>query len=95
MPKNCSKDVSLVIEYIDEVLTTGSVANKTSLKTMFGLQDLEHDDDFGAVLENGPWAWQENSFTTGYSQFFQFCDTVEVLFYTSCSRHGSSATNAS
>ena len=46
MPKNCSKDVSLVIDYIDEVLTTGSPSNKTALKTMFGLEDVEHDDDF-------------------------------------------------
>src|SRR5947207_10693016 len=77
MPKNCSKDVSLVIDYIDEVLTTGSQANKTALKTMFGLQEVEHDDDFASVLQNGPWAWQSNSFTSQYSQFFQFCDAVE------------------
>jgi hypothetical protein len=78
MPKNCSKDVSLVIDYIDNVLTTGTAANKTSLKTMFGLQDVQHDDDFASALENGPWMWQGNSFTTGYSQFYQFCDAVEV-----------------
>lgn len=77
MPANCSKDVTLVIDHVDQVLTTGSTADKTALKTMFGLQDVEHDDDFASVLENGPWAWQENSFTTGYSEFYQFCDAVE------------------
>lgn len=30
------------------------------------------------MLENGPWLWQSNSFTTGYSGFFQFCDAIEV-----------------
>jgi hypothetical protein len=77
MPKNCSKDVSLVVDYIDGVLTTGSGANKTALKTMFGLAELEHDVDFAAVLANGPWLWQTSSFTTGYSHFFRFCDHVE------------------
>jgi hypothetical protein len=77
MPKNCSKDVSLVVDYIDEVLTTGSEADKTALKSMFGLEAVEHDDDFVSVLENGPWLWQSNSFTTGYSGFFQWCDAIE------------------
>lgn len=77
MPKNCSRDVSLVIDYVDEVLATGSDANKTALKSMFGLEAVEHDDDFASVLQNGPWLWQSNTFTTGYSEFFQFCDAVE------------------
>ena len=46
MPKNCSKDVSLVINHIDNVLTHGSAAKKLALKTMFGLEGVEHDDDF-------------------------------------------------
>jgi hypothetical protein len=46
MPKNCSKDLSLVIDYMDDILMTGNAQNKTDLKTMFGLQDVEHDDDF-------------------------------------------------
>jgi hypothetical protein len=77
MPKNCSKDVSLVVDHVDKVLTTGSAAEKTALKSMFGLEAVEHDDDFASVLQNGPWLWQSNSFTTGYSGFFQFCDAVE------------------
>lgn len=32
-----------------------------------------------SAIENGPWLWQSNQFTTGYSKFFQFCDAVEVL----------------
>ena len=77
MPKNCSKDLSLVIDHIDAVLQHGSPSNKTALKTKFGLGGLEHDDDFGAALENGPWLWQSNSFTSNYSRFFRFCDYIE------------------
>lgn len=77
MPANCSKDVSLVIDYVDSVLTTGTDANKTALKSKFGLETVEHDDDFAEVLANGPYLWQSNSFYTNYSAFFQFCDAVE------------------
>lgn len=77
MAANCSKDVSLVISYMDGVLSNGTAADKTALKTKFGLEAIEHDGDFMSVLENGPWSWQENSFTTGYSGFFEFCDAIE------------------
>ena len=29
------------------------------------------------MLANGPYLWQSNSFYTGYSGFFEFCDAVE------------------
>ncbi|TAQ90255.1 hypothetical protein B7494_g1445 [Chlorociboria aeruginascens] len=74
MPKNCSKDLSLVIDHIDNILIHGTAAEKTALKTQFGLAALEHDDDFGAFLENAPWLWQSNSFYSEYSGFYQFCD---------------------
>ncbi|KAF7899663.1 hypothetical protein EAF00_003999 [Botryotinia globosa] len=77
MPKNCSKDVSLVIDYMDNVLTHGNKSAVTALKTKFGLESVKHNDDFMAVLENGPWLWQSNSFSTGYSGFYKFCDAIE------------------
>ncbi|EPE29559.1 alpha/beta-Hydrolase [Glarea lozoyensis ATCC 20868] len=77
MPKNCSKDLSLVIDYMDKVWNTGSAAEKLALKTKFGLQGLAQPADVMATLEYGPWLWQSNSFTTGYSGFFQFCDAIE------------------
>lgn len=77
MAKNCSKDVSLVIDYMDKILMGHNQTAKVELKTMFGLESVEHDDDFMGVLENGPWLWQSNSFYTGYSGFFQFCDAIE------------------
>lgn len=77
MPKNCSADVTLVINYVDSILTKGTSDEVYALKEMFGLEGVEHNDDFAAVLENGPWLWQSNSFYTGYSGFYQFCDAVE------------------
>jgi hypothetical protein len=77
MPANCSKDVSLVIDYVDNILLHGTPSEKTSLKAQFGLADLVHDDDFASMLQNGPWLWQGNSFYTGYSGFYQFCDAIE------------------
>lgn len=46
MPKNCSTDVSLVIDYMDKILMGKNETAKTELKTQFGLEGLEHDDDF-------------------------------------------------
>lgn len=77
MPQNCSADITLVIDHIDEVLTAGTDVEIYALKEMFGLEALEHNDDFAAVLPNGPYQWQSNSVYTGYSEFFQFCDAVE------------------
>jgi hypothetical protein len=76
MPKNCSADVSLVIDHMDDVLLHGSDDEVLALKTKFGMQDVKHNDDFMAALENGPWLWQGNQFyrTTG---FYDWCDYIE------------------
>lgn len=80
MPKNCSTDVSLVIDHMDEVLTSGSDAEVLALKTKFGMQDVLHNDDLMAALENGPWLWQGNQFyrNTG---FFDWCDYIENVHF--------------
>ncbi|OCK74614.1 serine carboxypeptidase [Lepidopterella palustris CBS 459.81] len=76
MPQNCSKDMSLIVDHVDEVGKYGSEDEKYALKAMFGLGDVEHFDDFASALENGPWLWQGNQFyrNTG---FFDYCDAVE------------------
>lgn len=33
---------------------------------------------FHSAIENGPWLWQSTDFDTGYSEFYKFCDAVEV-----------------
>jgi hypothetical protein len=51
MPKNCSKDINLVIEYMDHVFTHGNESEQLSLKKKFGLEYLKHGDDvMGLVL---------------------------------------------
>ena len=78
MPKNCSKDVNLVINYIDKVLTTCSEMEQYKLKKMFGLESVEHNTDFAAALLNGPWLWQGNQFDPEFSEgFFLWCDYIE------------------
>jgi len=60
MPKNCSADVTRVIDYMDGVMEHGSAEEVHALKEKFGLQNVTHNDDFMAALENGPWLWQGN-----------------------------------
>jgi hypothetical protein len=48
MPKNCSKDISRVIDYVDQVGTHGSVKQQKELQSMFGLGGLNHYDDFAS-----------------------------------------------
>lgn len=76
MPKNCSTDVSLVIDHVDSILLNGTAEEVYKLKAKFGLQNLKHSDDFASALENGPWLWQGNQFYQN-SGFFDFCDAVE------------------
>lgn len=50
MPKNCSRDVSKVVDYIDQVNKSGSEKQVQQLKDLFGLGDIEHFDDFARYL---------------------------------------------
>ena len=52
MPANCSKDVTLVVDYMDDVLMHGSASEILALKTRFGLEALEHNDDFMAYVQS-------------------------------------------
>jgi hypothetical protein len=46
MPRNCSTDISLVVEYLDKIGETGTVNEQTKAKELFGLGGLAHYDDF-------------------------------------------------
>jgi hypothetical protein len=46
MAANCSKDISLVIDHIDQVLASGTDTEKNNLKQMFGDYWPSRDDDF-------------------------------------------------
>lgn len=51
----CSQHLENSIKTIDAILTRGddpiSKTLKTRLKALFGLKDLEHDEDFVALIE--------------------------------------------
>ena len=76
MPKNCSKDISLVIDHMDSILTTGSRDEQYALKARFSMQDVAHNDDFMAALAHGPYLWLGNQFSYN-TGFFTFCDYIE------------------
>ena len=82
MPQNCSKDVSRVLDYVDDILEHGTHANKTALKSLFGFQKLQYDDDFAAALANPLNFWQKQQYFPpiefgNYSAFYDFCDSIE------------------
>ena len=76
MPKNCSKDVTLVIDHMDDILMHGSEKQKRDLKAKFMMETVEHDDDFMEALANGPYLWQSNQFYQN-GGFFTWCDYIE------------------
>ncbi|CZS89392.1 related to serine protease [Rhynchosporium agropyri] len=44
LPKNCSNDISTVIEHMDHVFLHGKESEKVALKARFGLESLHNDD---------------------------------------------------
>ncbi|KAH7309745.1 endoprotease endo-Pro [Stachybotrys elegans] len=77
MPQNCSKDFSAIIDHIDKVFTRGSTKEKVALKELFGVQELDHDDDAAQSISSPVWVWQSIQLNSGYSQFYQMCDAIE------------------
>ncbi|KAK8099683.1 serine carboxypeptidase S28 [Apiospora kogelbergensis] len=88
MPKNCSSDYSAIIDYVDMVFTQGSSDDKAELKKMFGVDELEHDDDAASAISSPIWAWQSIQFDSGYSKFYQMCDAIEGAFTNTSYSHG-------
>ena len=46
MPKNCSTDISLVVEHLDQIGENGTAQEQTAAKALFGLAGVPHYDDF-------------------------------------------------
>jgi hypothetical protein len=80
-PKNCTKDVAQVIDYIDSVLLNGSQKEIDALKASFGFQNLTHNDDFVNMLSADPELWLGLQFDTASSgpvnNVYLWCDAVE------------------
>ncbi|THH30673.1 hypothetical protein EUX98_g3527 [Antrodiella citrinella] len=87
----CSKHLEKSIKAIDHLLETGL---RTPLKQLFGLGELQHDEDFVALLADPIGNWQAKNWdpAVGSTEFDQFCaaldrpimprmDLNETLFY--------------
>ncbi|KAE8443392.1 hypothetical protein EG329_001951 [Mollisiaceae sp. DMI_Dod_QoI] len=72
MPANCSKDISTVISYVDQVLANGTSSDKYALKVKFGLETVEHASDFAETLVRPIYLWQDS-----IASFLPFCDYLE------------------
>jgi hypothetical protein len=46
MPQNCSRDVALVVDYMDHIGVNGTKEEQTVFQDFFGMKDIEHFDDF-------------------------------------------------
>ncbi|KAH8671658.1 serine carboxypeptidase S28 [Xylariales sp. PMI_506] len=77
MPQNCSNDYAAIVDYVDGVFTNGTDDAKVSLKAMFGLAELAHDDDAATAIASPIGVWQSIQQTSNYSQFYQMCDAIE------------------
>ncbi|KAF8631129.1 hypothetical protein AX15_002476 [Amanita polypyramis BW_CC] len=79
MPKNCSADIQAVIQYIDQVFTSGDDQKAEQIKDLFGMSDVTHLDDVAGALRNNLWDWQSLQPTSGPGGlFYKFCDALEV-----------------
>ncbi|CAF1017977.1 unnamed protein product [Didymodactylos carnosus] len=72
-----------VVAHVDQTLASGTVTQIKKLKTIFGLQNVKHNDDFASVLVSPLYAWQDT-----YSQDVNddvvsttqgFCDQLETV----------------
>jgi hypothetical protein len=77
MPRNCSRDLERIVEFVDDVLLHGSDHEKQTLKAKFLLQDLAHDDDVAGALTMPLGAWQGMQLYSGHSAFYKMCDAIE------------------
>lgn len=77
MPQNCSQDYSSIVDYVDNIFMHGSPEDKVSLKEMFAVEELDHDDDAASAITSPIFSWQEITFSSNTSQFYQMCDAIQ------------------
>ncbi|KAF8743831.1 hypothetical protein AX14_000237 [Amanita brunnescens Koide BX004] len=79
MPQNCSADVQAVVQYVDQVFTSGDSQKTQEIKDLFGMDNVTHSDDASGALRNNLWDWQSLQPSSGPgAAFFKFCDALEV-----------------
>ncbi|KAG5653760.1 hypothetical protein H0H81_010847 [Sphagnurus paluster] len=72
----CSSHLENSIKTIDQILDHRIFVGR--LKALFGLKDLEHDEDFVALLESPLGSWQSKVWdpTVGDKTFDKFCEAL-------------------
>ncbi|KIJ60108.1 hypothetical protein HYDPIDRAFT_99441 [Hydnomerulius pinastri MD-312] len=72
----CSAQIENTFKTVDALLDVPQA--KPYVKALFGLQDLEHDDDFASVLEGPLSAWQAKNWDpeVGSPRFDEFCEAL-------------------
>ncbi|KAK0441668.1 serine carboxypeptidase S28-domain-containing protein, partial [Armillaria borealis] len=72
----CSYHIQKSIETIDRLLSTKRLAHP--LKALFGLPDLQHDEDFVSLLETPLGYWQAKCWDPAFGSnvFDEFCDAL-------------------
>ncbi|OLN88192.1 putative extracellular serine carboxypeptidase 1 [Colletotrichum chlorophyti] len=73
LPRNCSADIKLVVNRVDEILDRGDVMEIAAMKQEFGLGQLVDHGDFAFYLRNPIIQWASNQ-----SEVFRFCDWIET-----------------
>ncbi|KIK97898.1 hypothetical protein PAXRUDRAFT_824481 [Paxillus rubicundulus Ve08.2h10] len=72
----CSAHIENAIKAIDALLEVPHL--RQLIKGLFGLQGLEHDDDFASVIEGPLSAWQAKNWDpeVGSGRFDEFCEAL-------------------
>ncbi|KAI8971168.1 peptidase S28 [Trametes punicea] len=76
----CSHHLQSSIEIIDALLDVP--VSRTAIKALFGLEALEHDEDFVSLLESPLGAWQAKVWDpeVGSTRWDEFCDFLDKPF---------------
>ena len=97
-PKNCTKDVALAIDYVDQVFSSGTRSEIVDLKTKFGMQNLTDDMDFLSALALDPQLWTSMQFdfnvngnTSAFANTILWCDAVEGAWDPATRKYNNSA----
>ena len=52
MPQNCSADVQAVVQYVDQVFTSGDSQKTQEIKDLFGMDNVTHSDDASGACKD-------------------------------------------
>ncbi|EIN12709.1 peptidase S28 [Punctularia strigosozonata HHB-11173 SS5] len=92
MDPTCSSNLQSAIASIDNILThpgpTGRILRR-ALKSLFGLGELEHDEDFASILSQPLGSWQAKNWDpeVGSTVFDEFCAALNKPFWPLPSEH--------